>query len=117
MEGVGPANSGERVKITHFPTSVRTYENGLAGSEMGRFRKFKEENEMLVTLRPYVTETKTEAMSPFVKRYLDGEFAEKAGAFSVRVENDHRDTGHGLDYLNNLIIEESGKTVFETGWR
>jgi len=80
-------------------------------------------------LRPY--EVKVPDVEPVpeqVAEFLRGEFGPsvgrgcsmKAGKFKIEILDKHHDTGHGMDYSNELRITKGGKIVYTSGmlkWR
>ena len=75
---------------------------------------------MLVTLKPYRQPGSAPVMPPLVKMYMDGQFAAQCDGHTVVVETDSQNTGHGMTYLNRLLVRKGDEVIYDTGmmeWR
>lgn len=55
-----------------------------------------------------------------VQSFIDGGFTASCSGYAIKVESDSRDTGHGMDYLNQLLVTKDDKVVYDSGmllWR
>lgn len=59
-------------------------------------------------------------MPSLVKMFMDREFVTECDGHTVRVEDNHDNTGHGMTYLNRLIVCKGDEVVYDSGmleWR
>ncbi len=74
-----------------------------------------------VQMQPYIsTPEKVPTIGPLVRAFEQGRFTADCGEYTVGVETEHNDTGHGMDYSNQMIVTHNGTTIYDSGmqlWR
>jgi hypothetical protein len=75
-----------------------------------------------VKLSPYNSGPQKEipAIPAVVQSFIAGEFSPSCSGHDVKIESDSFNTGHGMDYLNQLIVKNGRSVVYDSGmllWR
>ncbi len=75
---------------------------------------------MKVALHPWNNQRPIPTIPALVQSFIDGQFSSECSGFTAKVETDMHDTGHGMDYLNQLTVTKGEEFVYDSGmlkWR